>query len=109
MHYLDLEDVRAGMVLGQDVCDPRGRLLLEAGRTLTDAELRMLIQCHVAQVSVVPGTTPGTQEAGGGDADSDARLDARFRFCDGQHPLIQELRRLSRQRGTRLRGETDDD
>lgn len=105
MQYLDLDNIQAGMVVGQDVRDTRGQMLLEAGCTLTDSQLRLLREHRIARVPIAPAQMPG----GADTAAADSRIDARFRFCDDRHPLIHELRRLCRQRGTRAEGHGDDD
>lgn len=106
MLYLDLDDTRAGMVLGQDVLDPRGQVLLPAGCTLTDIQLQVL---HINQVRRVPiAPAPAPHDSVDTTA-SDGHIDAKFLFCDDRHPLIHELRRLCRQRSMRAEGERDDD
>lgn len=106
MLYLDLEETCAGMVLGQDVLDTRGHLLLQTGCTLTDGHLHMLRVNQIRRVPVVPAQTPCH---GAHASVIDSCIEARFRFCDNRHPLILELRRLSRQRITRTEGGMDDD
>lgn len=104
MQYLDLENVHAGMVVGMDVCDTRGQLLLEAGCTLTDSELRLLRQQRISRVPIVSAQ----RSCDSADtAATEDHIDARFRLCDDRHPLIHELRRVCRQRGMRA-GETGD-
>lgn len=108
MQYLDLEDVRAGMVLARNVRDDRGQVLLPAGCALTDAQLRTLHAHRVTRVPVEPPHPPVGRRDSEDSSDLDDRIGARFRFCDERHPLIHELRRLCRLRGTRPKGEMDD-
>jgi hypothetical protein len=105
MQYLDLENVHAGMVVGMDVCDTRGQLLLEAGCTLTESELRLLRQQRISRVPIA--SAQRSCDSADNTAATEGRMDARFRLCDDRHPLIHELRRLCRQRGMRA-GERED-
>lgn len=110
MQYLDLNDVRPGMVVGLDVRDTRGRLLLEAGNVLTDQLLRVLRDHQIEEVPVAPMYMPDKNPGNGTDAvGSGSHVDAKFRLCDARHPLIHELRRLCRERGIRTKGGRDDD
>lgn len=109
MQYLDLEDVRAGMLLGQNVHDSRGQVLLPAGCALTDALLRTLHEHRVARVAIEPPAPAATPGRGEDAAALDGRIAARFRFCDERHPVIDELRRLCRLRSKGSEGGTDDD
>lgn len=57
MLHLDLEDIRAGMVIGQDVLGAKGQLLLCAGATLTGKHLEVLRANRVQELLIRP-TTP---------------------------------------------------
>lgn len=106
MHYLDLNAVHAGMVIGRDVHDAQGRILLQAGCVLTATRIGLLREQRVEGVPIAPAQTPvlGTETTDGNEA-----LSARFRLCDERHPVIGELRRLCRERRERVHGGRDDD
>jgi hypothetical protein len=104
MLQLNLDDVQAGMVIGQDVLGSKGQLLLSAGATLTGKHLDVLRSHRVQQILIEP--PPATTPTPGLDpAEINAQLEAKFRFCDEQQPLIHELRRLYRKR---LTGDQED-
>lgn len=106
MHYLDLNAVHAGMVVGQDVRDAQGRLLMQAGCVLTASEIGLLHERRIGRVPIAPLQTPLRDT---GTADDNEALSARFRLCDERHPVIGELRRLCRERRERtFRGRDDD-
>jgi hypothetical protein len=55
MPILSLEDARPGMVLAEPVATHQGRLLMEAGRRLTERSLRVFKSWGVAAVTVKGG------------------------------------------------------
>lgn len=106
MLQLDLDDIQAGMVIGQDVLGTKGQLLLGAGATLTGKHLEVLRANRVQQL-LIRSTTPAAPAATLDPAEVDAQLNTKFRFCDEQQPLIHELRRLYRNRLTRKPEDTE--
>lgn len=110
MQQLDLDNACAGLVLGEDAVSARGHLLLRAGTVLSERHLQMLRANAVARISVgAAGREPRALPGNGTGTDVETHLEARFRFCDSQHPLISELRRLCRQRLSQTYGGPDDD
>ncbi len=108
MLNLNLDELRAGMVLGQDILGTQGQLLLRAGATLNDKHIQVLRANQIK--SVLIGTAPEPASAAALDpAEIEARLNERFRISDANHPLIQELRRLCQQRLTGPQGEAQSD
>lgn len=106
MLQLDLDDVQTGMVVGQDVLGTKGQLLLGAGATLTGTHLDVLRAHHVQQI-LIHQTRQATTAPAVDPAEIDALVEAKFRFCDEQQPLIHELRRLYRNRLTQEQEETE--
>jgi hypothetical protein len=107
MQQLDLDNARAGMVLGEDAVNAKGQLLLRAGTVLSDRHLQMLHANAVARIGVgEPDTAPAAPGLG---TDIETHIEERFRFCDSQHPLVSELRRICRQRLNEAQGGSDDD
>ena len=100
MRHLDLEDAQAGMVLGQDVLGGKGQRLLSAGTTLTGEHLELLRARNVRRIVVRP-IEPAAPAPAVDRAKVNARIEAKFRLCNEQHPLIHELRRLCHNRLTR--------
>lgn len=106
MLQIDLENIQAGMVIGQDVLGTKGQLLLVAGATLTGKHLEVLRANRIQQLLIRP-TGPAAPVPTLDPAEVDAQLDTKFRFCDEQQPLIHELRRLYRDRLTRKQEDTE--
>lgn len=109
MQQLDLDNARAGMVLGEDAVNAKGQLLLRAGTVLTDRHLQMLHANAVARIGVGEPDNATARAAPGIGTDIETHIEARFRFCDSQHPLVSELRRICRQRLNEAQGGSDDD
>ena len=108
MLNLDLDEARAGMVLGQDVLGSQGQLLLRAGATLNDKHLQVLRANRVQNVLIGPDSD-STPTANLDGAAIETHLEERFRISDAGHPLIQELRRLCHKRLIGQQGESDGD
>jgi hypothetical protein len=108
MLNLDLDEARAGMVLGQDVLGSQGQLLLRAGATLNDKHLQVLRANQIQNVLIGPDSD-STQTANLDGAAIETHLEERFRISDTEHPLIQELRRLCHKRLIGQIGESDGD
>lgn len=108
MQQLDLENARAGLVLAEDAVSARGQLLLRAGTVLSERHLQILRANAVAHISVgaVDRAPPVATDIG---TDIETHIEARFCFCDSQHPLISALRRVCRQRLNRADRGPDDD
>lgn len=106
MHYLDLNAVQAGMVIGQDLRDAQGRLVMKAGCVLAAREIGLLREWRIERVPIAPLQPPARDTEA---TDDNEALSARFRLCDKRHPVIGELRRLCRERHERaFRGRDDD-
>lgn len=110
MLNLDLDEARAGMVLGQDVLGSQGQLLLRAGAILSDKHLQVLRANRIQNVLIGPDSdSDSTPTADLDSAAIEAHIEERFRISDAGHPLIQELRRLCHKRLIGQQGESDDD
>ncbi len=112
MLNLDLDEARAGMVLGQDVLGSQGQLLLRAGATLNDKHLQVLRANRIQNVLIGPDSDSDSDSAPTASLDGAAietHLEERFRISDAGHPLIQELRRLCHKRLVGQQGESDGD
>lgn len=109
MQQLELSQARAGMVLGEDVLDRAGQLLLRAGTVLSDQHLQLLRAHAVGQLRIGTADGAAAPATPRSDTDIEAHIETRFCLCDDRHPLIRELRRLCRERLNTAQGETDDD
>jgi len=96
---LELDDVRAGMVLAADAAHMTGRVLLRKGVCLTDEHLRIFRQWGVTAVAIEGVEAPAGIEARLEQLDPERlarlreRLRLRFRHADVQQPVIAELLR----------------
>lgn len=107
MQQMELSQARAGMVLGQDVLDRAGQLLLRAGTALNAQHLQLLHAHAVGQLCIT--TADNAAAARSPATDIETHIEARFCLSDDRHPLIRELRRLCRERLIPARGEMDND
>ena len=97
MIQLKLTEVRSGMILGDDVVQPSGSVLLKAGSTLTRSHLTLLQAHGVTSVYIRSAPQPADhQPLSEEQAEAEAR--SRFRHVDRDHPLVRELLRLFRRR-----------
>ncbi|MCU0561116.1 MAG: HDOD domain-containing protein [Desulfobacterales bacterium] len=95
MGSVRIKELKAGMVLADDVTDIKGRLLLPKGRPIGPDHIRIFKIWGVARVNVMGG--PKECEPAGQPIDP-ARLEAirralenRFRLTDRNHPVVQEI------------------
>ena len=112
MGLVNLADVQPGMVLRADVVAREGRLLLGAGATLTERDVRLFAMWDVGELDVeglsrddVAGAaleclSPARREA------IDRRVESLFRHNDLAEPVIAALVHLATMRHVR-RAESD--
>lgn len=101
MAIVPIDNLAVGMLLGSDVCDRSGRMLLPAGAELTERHLKVFRTWGVIEADIEG--EEGCEAAplpAGEDADP-VRLAAAeesvlriFRLNDREHPAIMELMRL---------------
>jgi len=84
-----------GAVLGRDVLDTRGRLLLGKGAVLDARARDFLRQRGIASVSVVDAAVLSSEEQAAWAAEIAARLARRFRQV-ADDPAMQALHQLLR-------------
>lgn len=100
MGIIRVEEAQAGMVLGAEVRDRMGRLLMNAGQEITGRALRVFRMWGVAEIDVEghAGATPAgaVEEIAPADLERlQAVADGLFRHADRSHPAMAELLRLS--------------
>ncbi len=105
MGLVKLDDAQPGMVLGREVRDRSGRLLLGGGHEITDKALKILRMWGVSEVDIEgletavepvdPVIDPAVMEQ------ARARVDLLFRHADIGHAMIAELARISTERHAR--------
>lgn len=110
MARINLEDVRTGMVLESDVKDRNGRVLLGAGATLTEKNLKIFKMWGVTDADIrgVAKEDVAARAVSGLDPqvvdEIEAQMRDRFRHTDMNHPFNAELFRLLTIRFARREG-----
>lgn len=98
MSLVLLEQAQPGMVLAGDIRDKQGRLLLPAGRELTERALESLRYWGVGTVQVLgEAPPPEPDEAVPPEVLAQARRDTdeRFRNAGWPHPLLDVLHSMA--------------
>ncbi|WP_420844248.1 hypothetical protein [Lamprobacter modestohalophilus] len=88
-----LDEIQTGMVIGADVYDPNGLVLLRAGTMITERTIRALKCWGIAEapISISGETVPDTAEQHRSHQALIAMLDAQFALSNLGHPVIQAL------------------
>ena len=99
-----VDDLAPGMVLGEDVTDPQGRLLLPSGTSLTERHLRAFQMWGVMGVKLrgvgeADQSEPVTPEQLSRAVEA---IQPRFRHNDRDNPLMAEVFRLCAEREAQL-------
>ena len=102
MSKIDSSALSPGMVLGEDIYLPDGRLLMKKGTILDFEHLRSVRVGGVKEVDILdplkPGDGSGATSPSVPDihhAGEEAPWEKRFSKCNPDHPVIQELYRLA--------------
>jgi hypothetical protein len=101
MGRLNLAEIQPGMIIGADVLDRNGRVLLKCGIEITDKHLTILKQWGVtdADIQGVSRVEVNAQAVEHLDQDLLTKIELQyedvFRHVDRQHPFNEELFRLS--------------
>lgn len=88
-----LDEIQVGMVLGADVYDPNGLVLLRAGTMIDERTIRAL-KCWgftEAPISAAGNTAPDTAEQQRSEQALREMFDAHFALSNLGHPVIQTL------------------
>lgn len=97
--YLSIQNIRAGMVLADDLLDKLGHILLPAGVCLTEAMLKSLKHHQIQQLSVLLEDLPGQeQDQALASQQKRARLDKLFRHGPYDAPTATLLSYLQKYR-----------
>jgi hypothetical protein len=95
MGLIAVDRAEAGMVLHADVVDLRGRLLIPAGKELSEKHVAALPMWGVTQIEIAG---PDPVEAADSAIDpavlavAEAQVAERFVNASGEHAFLQELR-----------------
>ncbi|HML61046.1 MAG TPA: HDOD domain-containing protein [Solidesulfovibrio sp.] len=110
----NVSDLRAGMVLAEDVLTPGGRFLMPKGTTLDHGHVKSLLAWNLPDVGVVEGEEGAASPAAVPDVESVADAAAatvaeRLRLLDPDHPLTPMLHRLALDQEVRRRKAAGDE
>ncbi|MEW5772816.1 MAG: HDOD domain-containing protein [Thermodesulfobacteriota bacterium] len=104
---MNIDDLKAGMILDSDLIGPNNRFLLPRGATLDTAHIRMLKAWGVTEADVSGVTREQAQALAEAELSPDALARARgeltpyFAHADLEHPAMREIFRLCVQRWAR--------
>lgn len=94
MATIDVSHAQAGMVLAADILDKRGRLLIPAGKELSERHVGALAQWGVDRIEV---EGDGPEGAAGGEIEpwavdqAASEIDLLFSRVNRQHPMMESL------------------
>lgn len=91
--HIPLERATPGLILGEDLLDPSGHILLPAGVVLTDAMLSSLRRRGIAELAIAVEPTTAPEELARREAQVRQRLAHLFRKA-GDDILMQTLARV---------------
>jgi hypothetical protein len=95
MGLIAVDRAEAGMVLHADVVDLRGRLLIPAGKELSEKHVAALPMWGVTHIEIA-GPDPAVAAVQSIDpallAEAEAHVADRFRNASGAHAFLEELR-----------------
>ena len=106
MALIPIDYLETGMVLKEAVADRSGRLLLPAGAVLTDKQLKIFRTWGIAEANIVrdqdDDSPEGAEHLSCDDpvkrAEAEEYVAELFKHNDQQHPMIQELLMVCRNR-----------
>lgn len=107
MGIINIDDIESGMVLGGDVKDRTGRVLLVAGTTITEKHIKIFKMWGItdAEITGVDKEEVVAKAAAQIDptllAEAEARNQELFRHINRKHPVMDELFRLTTLRNAR--------
>jgi hypothetical protein len=100
MGTINLEDIQTGMILGKNVIDRSGRILLGSGQEITEKHLRIFKMWGVTEADIHNVKKEEVSAQANSLLDPVMLRDAqvlmleRFKHADMQHPFNSELFRL---------------
>lgn len=107
MGLINIEDVRPGMILGADVKDQNGRILLTSGHELTDRHVKIFKMWGVIEAEIQGVDREAIAEQSLADLDpaalelAEQKATELFRHADTENPVVKELFRLCTMRMVR--------
>lgn len=100
MGMINIEDVKPGMILGKDLKDRSGLVLLRSGHEVTEKHLRILKMWGIMEADIEGVTREGTISKVSSQIDplllqeTETQVREQFRHADLKSPFVNELFRL---------------
>lgn len=100
MGVINLEDIESGMILGRDIINRTGLVLLKAGEEITERHLRILRTWGITEADIKGIEKEEIMEKAEAEIDPQVLEEATtkaleiFRHTDREHPFIKELFQL---------------
>jgi len=100
MGIINLEDIRSGMILGNDLKDRGGRVLLSGGTEITEKHLKILRMWGITEADIQGIEKEEVASKATAQIDpfllqeAETEVNGLFRLTDRQHPFIHELSHL---------------
>ena len=94
MAKIKVKELKLGMTLEKDVCDPNGRFLLGEGCVLTDKHLTALSAWGVVSVEIISSDVPDIEKFTLSPEIAmviEEQVNSRFKHNDENDPFIKEL------------------
>jgi hypothetical protein len=95
-----IEDIRPGMRLARDLHDPNGHVLIRAGVTITERQIKACKSWGIQEASIAPDESLPPREIQDPKVAAEIRqlVDNQFSLSNIDHPAVQMLRALCLQR-----------
>jgi hypothetical protein len=100
MGVINIEHIESGMILGRDITNRNGLVLLKAGKEVTEKHLKILSMWGITEADIKGIDKEEIMHKATVEIDpqiiEEAKMKAReiFRHTDQEHPFIRELFRL---------------
>ena len=91
-----IDAIQPGMRLAKDVFDPNGNVLIRAGVTITERQIKAFKSWGIQEVAVISDETTYPQEVKDPKAIAEIRqlIEQQFSLSNLDHPMIERLRDL---------------
>jgi hypothetical protein len=100
MGIINIEDIKAGMILGKDLKDRSGLVLLSAGHEITEKHLKILRMWGIMEADIQGVTREETISKAASHIDpvllqeAESQIREQFLHADLKNPFVNELFRL---------------
>ncbi|MBK1724054.1 hypothetical protein [Thiocystis violacea] len=95
-----IQEIQSGMLLGKDVYDPNGHILMRAGVRITERHIKAFKSWGIQEASIAPDAdgAPEPVRDPKAVAEIHALLDTQFSLSNRGHPVVEVIYDLCLQR-----------